>query len=152
MSSLVLDLVGASVAVEDVRRSASGMILCTMTPRFVRPDARIPARECAFRPADFDSMIRYLREHIGANTPHAIEDSMTFVTHEMDFQLQALCGELESWSAGSFTLRWMFCSGPPDRAEDAIYLGFETEVGVAEVLRWCVELESAVARLDINPQ
>jgi hypothetical protein len=143
MKDLVLKLDGVSVELQNMRLGSDGAIVCTVFVRFHEDTgAHIPARDYHFSRADILRMTTYLRSHIGANVPHDIEDSPIFVADGVDIQLEALCGEAMSWDDGSFTLRCMLYCGPPDRHRNHYYLGIESEVGVAEVLRWCGELES----------
>lgn len=144
--SLVLAFDGASVRLQNIRLVRAAMIACTMCVGFDdQSDARIPAREFRFSRADIQGMTDYLRSHIGANAPHDIEPSQTFVTDDVDLQLTALSGEAESWEHGGFTLRWMLYCGSPDRSRRPYWLGIEGWVVVADVLRWCADLESLLA-------
>jgi hypothetical protein len=145
MNRYHLEMDGALLRLEDIRK-ASGLIYFTFSTQVLNVlDTRVPQRPTMISPADLQRMVKYLRDHIGANSPHVIAQSHTFVTYELDFQLQAQSGDLESWDDGYFTVQWSFYCGPKDRSSGVIYVGFETRVQVAEVLRWCRELEQLAA-------
>lgn len=145
MNPYDLEMDGVLLRLEDIRK-ASGLIHFTFSTHFlIDIDARVPQRPTMISAADLQRMVKYLRDHIGANSPHDIAQSPTFVTYELDFQLAAQVGDLESWDDGYFTVHWNFYCGPEDRSSGAIYVGFETSVQVAEVLRWCRALELLAA-------
>ena len=106
-----------------------------------------PRRGCRLHLRDLDRLVEYMTLHMGSDEPHGILKSGTFVSQDLDFQLQALDGEAEGLSDGYFCLRWMVYCGPPDRDRRNVYAGFESSVGTEEVLRWCRELRSVRARL-----
>jgi hypothetical protein len=99
MNEIALELDGVSVVMEGIQRCHSGQsVACLFRvdfDPFCSSSALIPPRDCLFLAADLKRMAGYVRKHIGENTPHDIEDSGTFVTYGLDFQLQALAGQLE---------------------------------------------------------
>jgi hypothetical protein len=145
MNRFNLEMEGVRLRLDQVRND-SGLIRCTFETEFLNVvDVRIPRRPAVMSIADLQRLVKYLRDHIGANTPHDIASSFTFVTYELDFQLHAQAGMLQSWDDGSFTLEWKFSCRPPSAPSGSIYVGFETQVQVAEILRWCGELEQLSA-------
>jgi hypothetical protein len=143
MNAIKLELDGAHVEMRNLRRepSAESIVLHFTTTLHAGAGATVPARECLVSLADLRRMAAYVRSHVGANSPHSISDSNTFVTYDLGFQLQALSGELESWKDGYFTIRWMFYCGPSDRSHGALYVGVEARVAVAAALRWADALD-----------
>jgi hypothetical protein len=143
MNAIKLELDGAHVEMCNLRRDSSGesIVFHFTTTVHAGAGATVPARECFVSLADLREMAAYVRSHVGANSPHSIAESDTFVTYDMGFQLQALSGDLESWTDGYFTIRWMFYCGPSDRSHGALYVGVEARVDVAEALRWADALD-----------
>lgn len=143
MTTITLELDGASVGMEDIRRDSSGSsIVFQFSVNFhAETAASIPSRECTLSLTDVSRLVAYARAHVGENIPHTIVESTAFVTYDLGFQLQALAGDLESWTDGYFTMRWMFYCGPNDRAHAAFYVGIEARVEVADAFRWCAALD-----------
>ena len=90
---------------------------------------------------DLRALITYLRNHIGPNAAHELGRSSVFVPLELDFSLQALSGTIDSWESGHFRIRWMAYVGAPERGKDSLYIGFESNLDVAEACRWIQQLE-----------
>lgn len=110
--------------------------------------ASVPPRlGCRLHDRDIERLLDYMTRHMGADEPHGITESATFVARDLDFQIQALEGEVEGLSDGYFSLRWMVYCGSRDRSRRGIYAGFESTVETGEVLRWCEELRSVRAQL-----
>jgi hypothetical protein len=81
----------------------------------------------------------YFHHHINRLIEDLRYESDVFVPCELDFQVQALCGEVTSLTEGDFTLRVMF---PVDKAPDGsrIYVGIEAGVDVVECYAFVTEL------------
>ncbi len=105
-----------------------------------------PRQRCRIYKADLLKLAKYIRLHVGEDLPHGILPSPVFYPLELDFNTQALTGEIGSWEDGEFSIRWMISSGRSDR-EPSVYIGCETMVDVREALRWAADLERLAAEL-----
>jgi hypothetical protein len=111
-----------------------------------RYQVRIPARKgCVMSGSDLAELAMCVRQHVGGNYSHDFEESPAFFTDELDFELQCLDGEIESWSDGEFTIRFMLQVGR-SLDEGRVYAGFEFVVSVEDALRWCGELDALGGR------
>jgi hypothetical protein len=95
---------------------------------------------------DIVRLASYLRQHVGANRPHEIDDAeFNYVPLELDFEIRGYAGEIESWENGAFTLSIMISRDLND-GNGRVYRGVMGTTGTAEVLQFCDKLEYLAAR------
>lgn len=146
MREIVLRTSGADLVFAVTRVDRSGVEYC-LEVRFADDVAvSIPPRPaCWLQISDVERLARYVCEHLGPVVSHEILESPEFVTHDLDFRLQALQGERSSGNEGEFELRVLIYCGSPDRTRRWLYAGFESRVSVPDVLQWASDLRALSA-------
>ena len=93
---------------------------------------------------DLVRLIDYFDHHVASLVKDSGYHSDVFAPYELDFQVQALCGEAESFMDGEFTLRVMLAV---DQTTDGttVYAGVEAVVDVAQSSAFVTELRELLA-------
>ena len=92
---------------------------------------------------DFLRLADYIDNHIEKIKSDFFHDSDVFVTYGLDFQLQALCGEIDEDSSGEFTLRIMLLIGnSPNNSR--VYAGAEGIVDIKQCYKFTNQIRDCL--------
>jgi hypothetical protein len=82
---------------------------------------------------DLYELTTYLEQHIANLQKNPDSEAYTFVTMDLQFEMQAFAGEVRSANDGEFTLRFMVNVGKPEGKTSSVYVGGETEVTLENI-------------------
>jgi hypothetical protein len=82
---------------------------------------------------DLERLTIYLEQHIAKLQQDHWSESDTFVPLDLQFQLQALAGEVSSPDGGEFALRFMVNVGKLNSESGSVYVGGEAEVTLEQI-------------------
>ena len=89
--------------------------------------------------SDLVELADYFDHHVKQLIEDPWSDSDVFVRYGLEYQIQALCGEVDANIEGDFTLRVMLLAGQtPD--EDRIHVGVESSIDVAKCYAFVTKL------------
>lgn len=97
--------------------------------------------------ADLERLIGYFKAHTSALAQDPDTESYPFVTMELDFQLQALAGEVRTAEDGEFSIRFMVNVGCADEEASATYVGGESVVTLQNVNSFISSVEMTLNNL-----
>ena len=96
---------------------------------------------------DLERLVNYFEEHIACLKVDPDNESSTFITYGLGFQVQALSGEVRSLSDGEFTMRFMVNVGQSDFEASRTYIGGESEVTLENIESFTSSLQSILRKL-----
>lgn len=97
---------------------------------------------------DILRLANYFDEHVKLVAKNPDAQSDVYVPLELNFQLQALEGEVRGESEGEFTLRIMANVADPSHEGGSSYVGCEGIVDLSEAQQFSAELRAIVSHLD----
>ncbi len=98
--------------------------------------------------ADVTRLGTYLREHVLGLSNGEVTESPVFVPTELDFQVQALDGEVESLFDGYFTIAFSVRRQAMGMKGGGNF-GFEGVVYLPDIYRFCAELDVLAVALGL---
>ena len=90
----------------------------------------------------------YLKQHIEHLQVDPNSESYTFVPLDLQFELQALSGEICSQDDGEFTLRFMIDTGATSEGRSSVYVGGEAVVTLENVNRFLSSINRLLSEKD----
>ena len=77
-------------------------------------------------------------------------ESYTFIPPDLQFQLQALSGQIRSQDDGEFTLRFMLNTGKSNPEGFAVYVGGEAVISLENVNRFLSSISCLLAEREVR--
>lgn len=93
---------------------------------------------------DLQRLVTYFEQHITTLREDPNSESHTFVTYNLDFQVQALSGDILSEGEGLFTIRFMVNVGQAHEKACSTYVGGESVVTFANIRSFTASLQAAL--------
>jgi hypothetical protein len=98
---------------------------------------------------DLERLAAYLEDHVARLRQAQDNESHVFLTYELDFQMQALGGKLDSDGVGDFMLLFLVRVGPtPSLPPERAYVGGMATVSVEKAKEFAVCLRKTLKDLE----
>ena len=83
----------------------------------------------------------YFMDHAEGLANRSLCESPLFVSQELQFQIRALDGDVESMDDGYFTIEVMIKNGSRESSYKPTYFGYSSIIDVAHVKMFCSEID-----------
>lgn len=130
---------------QDVAKFVRATVGFSLTPTLGK--VHVTSKPSPIQVQDLERLTTYLEEHIAHLQRDHWSTSEVFVTIGLQFQLQALAGEVDSPDDGEFALRFMVNVGVPDADSGHVYVGGEATVELAQVKQFIAGMRQALRDL-----
>ncbi len=100
--------------------------------------------------SDLQGMIDYFEEHIASLQENPDSEGYTFVTLDLQFQMQAFSGEVRSPDDGEFTLRSMVNIGKLNSEGSSVYVGGETLVTLENINSFISSIRDVIVKRTLS--